>query len=246
MVAFSAITVACALAALIVFRQRFLYSMGVGGALCALIAAGVSLTLLPALLGILGEKVNAGGPRRWKEAIAREARAERSGFWYRHSQRVMRRPVPVATGAAILLIALGAPFLTIKFTGIDPSVLPSDQPARIVDDAIKHEFPPSETSPVYIAVRATPAELRTYARAAAGAGRAAADRARADRPDRARASRSATRRRPSCARCARSRRRSSTPSAGRPRASSTSRSRCASTSRSRWRSLRPPRCSSCS
>ena len=50
-VAFSAVTVACALAALIVFRQRFLYSMGIGGALCALIAAGVSLTLLPALLG---------------------------------------------------------------------------------------------------------------------------------------------------------------------------------------------------
>ncbi|WP_169542201.1 MMPL family transporter [Solirubrobacter soli] len=151
-VAFSAITVAAALAALIVFRQRFLYSMGVGGALCALIAAGVSLTLLPALLGILGEKVNAGGPRRWKEAIAREARAERSGFWYRHSRRVMRRPIPFATGATILLIALGLPFLTIKFTGIDPSVLPSDQPARIVDDAIKKEFPPSETSPVYIAV----------------------------------------------------------------------------------------------
>ena len=51
-VPFSAITVAAALAALIVFRQRFLYSMGVGGMLCALIAAGVSLTLLPALLGI--------------------------------------------------------------------------------------------------------------------------------------------------------------------------------------------------
>ena len=53
-VAFSAVTVACALAALIVFRQRFLYSMGVGGALCALIAALVSLTLLPALLGRAG------------------------------------------------------------------------------------------------------------------------------------------------------------------------------------------------
>ena len=97
-VAFSAVTVAAALAALIVFRQRFLYSMGVGGMLCALIAAAVSLTLLPALLAVLGERVNAGGPRRWKEAIAREARAERSGFWYRHSRRVMRRPVPVAVG----------------------------------------------------------------------------------------------------------------------------------------------------
>ena len=80
----------------------------------------------------------------------------------------------------MLLIALGAPFLNIRFTGIDPSVLPSDQPARIVDDAIKTEFPPSETSPVYIAVGDAPrgrgARLRG---AAAGAGRAAARSARA-------------------------------------------------------------------
>jgi uncharacterized membrane protein YdfJ with MMPL/SSD domain len=161
-VAFSAITVAAALAALIVFRQRFLYSMGVGGMLCALIAAAVSLTLLPALLGILGERVNAGGPRRWKDAIAREARAERSGFWYRHSRRVMRRPVLFAVGASVLLIALGTPFLSIRFTGIDASVLPRDQSARIVDDAIKTEFPPSETSPVYVSVPRG-AELGGYA-----------------------------------------------------------------------------------
>lgn len=162
---FSAVTVAAALAALIVFRQRFLYSMGVGGALCALIAAGVSLTLLPALLGALGERVNAGGPRRWKEAIAREAAGERSGFWYRHSQRVMRRPVPYAVGAAVLLIALGLPFLRIEFTGVDASVLPKQQSARVVDDAIKREFPPSETSPVYVAVDpgVSAAELRAFA-----------------------------------------------------------------------------------
>jgi RND superfamily putative drug exporter len=164
-VAFSAVTVAAALAALIVFRQRFLYSMGVGGALCALIAAVVSLTLLPALLGALGERVNAGGPRRWKEAIAREAAGERSGFWYRHSRRVMRRPVPVAVGAAVLLIALGLPFARIQFTGVDATVLPKDQTARIVDDAIRTEFPPSETSPVYIATAAAPdAAVQAYAR----------------------------------------------------------------------------------
>lgn len=164
-VLFSAVTVAAALAALIVFRQRFLYSMGVGGALCALIAAGVSLTLLPALLGALGERVNAGGPRRWKEAIAREAAGERSGFWYRHSQRVMRRPVPFAIGASVLLLALGAPFLRIEFTGVDASVLPKDQSARVVDDAIKSVFPPSETSPVYVTVRpgVSEAELRRFA-----------------------------------------------------------------------------------
>ena len=163
-VAFSAVTVACALAALIVFRQRFLYSMGVGGALCALIAALVSLTLLPALLGALGERVNAGGPRRWKEAIAREAAGERSGFWYRHSQRVMRRPVLVAVSASVLLIAMGLPFLRIEFTGVDASVLPKDRSARVVDDALRAEFPPNESSPVYIAVGdASPAAVRAYA-----------------------------------------------------------------------------------
>ncbi len=162
---FSAITVACALAALIVFRQRFLYSMGVGGALCALIAAGVSLTLLPALLGALGERVNAGGPRRWKDAIAREAAGERSGFWYRHSQRVMRRPVPYVVVAGALLIAMGLPFLRIEFTGVDASVLPEQQSARVVDDAIKAEFPPSEASPVYVAIApGTPAaQVRAFA-----------------------------------------------------------------------------------
>jgi uncharacterized membrane protein YdfJ with MMPL/SSD domain len=164
-VLFSAVTVAAALAALIVFRQRFLYSMGIGGALCALLAAAVSLTLLPALLAVLGERVNAGGPRRWKEAIAREAAGERSGFWYRHSRRVMRRPATFAAGAAVVLVALGAPFLGIRFTGVDASVLPQDRTARIVDDAIKADFPPSETSPVYVAAApGTPAaELRAYA-----------------------------------------------------------------------------------
>jgi uncharacterized membrane protein YdfJ with MMPL/SSD domain len=164
-IAFSGVTVAAALAALLVFRQRFLYSMGVGGSLCALIAAGVSLTLLPALLGALGDRVNRGGPRRWREAIEREALAERSGFWYRHSRWVMRRPVGVATFAAVLLIALGAPFTQIRFTGVDPSVLPPDKSAKVVDEALRTEFPPTETSPVYIAVQSRDrAAVEAYAK----------------------------------------------------------------------------------
>jgi uncharacterized membrane protein YdfJ with MMPL/SSD domain len=163
-VAFSGVTVAAALAALLVFRQRFLYSMGVGGTIAALVSAGVSLTLLPALLGTLGERVNAGGLGRWKDAIAREASGERSGFWYRHSQRVMRHPVGVATGAAVVLLALGAPFTQIRFTGVDASVLPRDQSARVVDDALRTEFPPVESSPVYLAVSSTDgARVRAYA-----------------------------------------------------------------------------------
>ena len=184
---FSAITVACALAALIVFRQRFLYSMGVGGALCALIAAGVSLTLLPALLGALGERVNAGGPRRWKDAIAREAAGERSGFWYRHSQRVMRRPVPYVVVAGALLIAMGLPFLRIEFTGVDASVLPSAA-ERAGGRRRDQGRVPAERDVAGVrgdrAGDAGGAGARVRG-AAACSGRAAGGRRGADRPDRA-------------------------------------------------------------
>ena len=60
---FSSLTVAAALASLLVFPQRFLYSMGLGGALVALFAALISLTVLPAVLTLLGNRVNAGAPR---------------------------------------------------------------------------------------------------------------------------------------------------------------------------------------
>ena len=118
----------------------------------------VSLTLLPAILAALGPRVNALSPRRLQAAVHREASDERGGFWYRLSHLVMRRPVPIAAGAAALLIALGVPFLGVKFTGVDASVLPRDQSARVVDDAIEREFPPSRTSPIYIAARGGPGD----------------------------------------------------------------------------------------
>src|SRR5829696_8771469 len=152
-VLFSSITVAAALASLLVFPLRFLYSMGVGGLICALMAALVSLTLLPAILAALGPRVNALSPRRFQAALHRDASGERGGFWYRLSHLVMRRPVPIAAGAATLLIVLGIPFLGVKFTGVDASVLPREQSARVVSDAIDQEFPPSRTSPIYIAAR---------------------------------------------------------------------------------------------
>jgi uncharacterized membrane protein YdfJ with MMPL/SSD domain len=152
-VLFSSFTVAAALASLLVFPLRFLYSMGVGGLVCALMAALVATTLLPAILAALGPRVNALAPRRWQESIHRDASGERGGFWYRLSHTIMRRPVPVAAGAATLLIVLGIPFLSIKFTGVDAGVLPRDHSARVVDDALAKEFPPNRATPVFVAAR---------------------------------------------------------------------------------------------
>ncbi len=149
-VAFSAVTVAAAMAALIVFDLRFLFSMGVGGVLVALTAAVVSLTVLPAILAALGPRVNSLSLKRWQVALHRDAAQVRAGPWYRFTQVVMRRPGPIAAGTAVLLIAMGLPFLRIEFTGVDASVLPTERSARVVEDALEAEFPPGPTSPIIV------------------------------------------------------------------------------------------------
>ena len=91
-VLFSSMTVAGALASLLVFPQRFLYSMGIGGSLVALIAAAIALLVLPAILALLGSRVNALSPAFLRRRAERDARPAREGFWYRLSRLVMRFP----------------------------------------------------------------------------------------------------------------------------------------------------------
>jgi uncharacterized membrane protein YdfJ with MMPL/SSD domain len=162
-VLFSSITVAAALASLIVFPQRFLYSMGMGGASVALIAALIALVVLPAVLALLGPRVNALAPKRLQRAAERDARPTTSGSWYRLAKSVMRRPALVATAAATFLLALGIPFLGTKFISIDTSVLPENASARVVEDKIQGAFPPHRTTPAYLAVRAQVDDRRVAA-----------------------------------------------------------------------------------
>ena len=151
-VLFSSLTVAVALASLIVFPQRFLYSMGIGGALVALLASTVALVVLPAVLSMLGPRVNALAPRFLQHRAERDASQTQAGFWYRLSRFVMRRPIPVATISAAALIALGLPFLGIKFTSVDAQVLPTSASARQVDDAMRSDFPPFRDTPIRLAI----------------------------------------------------------------------------------------------
>jgi uncharacterized membrane protein YdfJ with MMPL/SSD domain len=149
---FSSLTVAAALASLLVFPQRFLYSMGLGGALVALFAALISLTLLPAVLTLLGRRVNAGAPKFLQRRAEADTRPDEHGFWYRLSRFVMRRPVPVATLSAAFLILLGLPFLGIKFNTVDPGVLPQSASARQAYDVVSAEFPPYRETPIWLDV----------------------------------------------------------------------------------------------
>jgi uncharacterized membrane protein YdfJ with MMPL/SSD domain len=164
-VLFSSLTVAAALASLMVFPQRFLYSMGLGGTLVALLAATIALTVLPAVLALLGNRVNAWAPRFLQRRAERDATVTELGFWYRLSHFIMRRPVGVATATAALLIVLGIPFWSLKFTSVDAQVLPESASARQVDDVMRAEFPPFRDTPNLLLVEnATPRSLAAIQR----------------------------------------------------------------------------------
>jgi RND superfamily putative drug exporter len=132
-VAFSAVTVAAAFASLSVFPLGFLRSMAIGGVAVALLAGVVALLVIPALFALLGRRVDSLAIRRGKEPG--------TGGWYRFAHGVMRRPLPIAVATAAVLVALGLPFLGVRFTGVDASVLPASASARQVQDAIKARAP---------------------------------------------------------------------------------------------------------
>jgi RND superfamily putative drug exporter len=163
---FSSLTVAAAIASLAIFPQRFLYSMGVAGALVALLAAALALVVLPALLTVLGPRVNALAPKRLQRAADSDARPTETGYWYRFSRFVMRRPWPIAVLSATALIALGIPFTGIKFITVSANVLPSSASARQVDNALNTQFPANRTTPVEVVVgkSASSPEVRRLAR----------------------------------------------------------------------------------
>ncbi|MDQ7906059.1 MMPL family transporter [Phytohabitans sp. ZYX-F-186] len=164
-VAVSGVTVAVSLAGLLIFPMTFLRSMGFGG-LCAVVVAMVAaLTVLPALLGILGPRVEALSVRRLLRrpppAIARREVAH--GFWYRLAHSIMRRPVLYAVGVLAVLLVAAAPFLRVEFGGIDPRVLPAGAESRVVSEAVDRDFVRNSQLPIEaIVTTPDPAGLDRY------------------------------------------------------------------------------------
>jgi uncharacterized membrane protein YdfJ with MMPL/SSD domain len=137
---FGSLTVAGALSCLLVFPLRFLYSMGVGGALVTLSAGTVSLVVLPAVLVALGPRINALAPARLQRNAAQSAQPAEHGAWYRLAHGVMRRPGVIALGTAVVLIVISLPALRLQLTPADAHVLPSSAQPRQVAEAITRDF----------------------------------------------------------------------------------------------------------
>lgn len=153
-VLYSSLTVAGALASMLVFPLRFLYSMGIGGALVALSAGAVSLLVLPAVLVALGPRINALAPARLQRSAARTAQSSEQGGWHRLARGVMRRPglVALVTAAALLVAAL--PSLRMAFAPADAHVLPASSEARQVAETLTHDFQVDASQTVTIVARA--------------------------------------------------------------------------------------------
>jgi RND superfamily putative drug exporter len=176
-VLYSSLTVAGALASMLVFPLRFLYSMGVGGALVALCAGAVSLLVLPAVLVALGPRIDALAPARLQRSAAANARASGSGAWYRVARGVMRRPGLVAfTTAAVLLVA-AIPSLRVALAPADAHVLPANSEARKLAQTLTNEFPVDASQTITIVTRASATASHRVAAIAARAGQIAGTQA---------------------------------------------------------------------
>ena len=154
-VAFSALIVAASLSALLVFPLYFLRSFAYAGTAVVVSAAAGALLTLPALLAVLGPRVNAWSFRR-HGAIQGGTGRER-GFWHRLAGAVMRRPVPVATGVIVLLLVLGSPFLRVNPGLPSYESLPESNEARQVAEALATEFDGNQSEQFAIVLPGTDA-----------------------------------------------------------------------------------------
>ena len=133
-VLFSGLIVAASLASLLIFQQSFLRSMGFGGVAAVLAAMLAALTLLPALLAVLGPRIEA-GRMPWRRGSRADSGATvESGAWATLAHSVMRRPVAYLLVITLGLLALGAPFLSARWGSTDERVLPVSAPSRVAAD----------------------------------------------------------------------------------------------------------------
>jgi RND superfamily putative drug exporter len=148
-VLFSALTVGLSMAALLVFPLYFLRSFAYAGlAVVAIASAGAGL-VLPALLLVLGDRVEKFDLRK---ALGRPAGNEEDGFWGRMATLVMRRPVPLGLAVTALLVALGLPFLGVRFGLPDDRVLPTSASAHQVGAVIRSQFAQDGDAPLTVVI----------------------------------------------------------------------------------------------
>jgi RND superfamily putative drug exporter len=149
---FSGMTVVVALMGMLLIPSTIFRSLALGAIIVVLISVIISLTLLPAMLGLLGDKVNAlKVPFIGKKAVAAD-HEKRGGFWDRVTGTVMRFPVVSLVASAALLLLLAVPYLNINTGSAGVSTLPESLRARQGFEILQAEFSAGLVAPAEIAI----------------------------------------------------------------------------------------------
>ncbi len=161
-VLFSSLTIAAALGTLAVFPERFVYSMGIAGAIVVLAAGAFALLVLPAILTVFGQRIAKAPPR---SAADLQPESPREPLVC-DGHTVMRRPVIWGGASVLVILVLASPFLKVAFTGADASSLPASSSAGAAYALVQAQFPSFSEAPAGVLVdssRVAPAMLANYA-----------------------------------------------------------------------------------
>ena len=157
-ITFSGLTVAIGLAGMFFYQGTFLASMGYAGALVVAIAVFYGLTFLPAILSLLGPKVNSLRlSELWRRIRGRPAStAQRGpGFWHRLALAVMARPLAVLIPVLAIILLAGSPFLHLRLANGDVDMLPPTAESRVALHTLTETFPSQEPNSFQVVVHYT-------------------------------------------------------------------------------------------
>ena len=157
----SGVTVALVLASMLLFPQYFLKSFAYAGVSVVLFAVLASVVALPAVLAMLGHKVDKGKIRRG------DLQPKEAGAWSWLAANVMKRPVTITVITITVLLTLASPALTAKFSQVDDRVLPASNPAAIASDELRVRFESQVPIEVLVPIGASTGQVNDYARALA-------------------------------------------------------------------------------
>jgi RND superfamily putative drug exporter len=169
-VLFSATTVALSMAAMLIFPMYFLKSFAYAGIATVAFAAAAAVIVTPAAIWLLGDRLDALDVRRLFRRLLRRSepavKPVEKLFWYRSTKFVMRRAIPVGLAVVVLLLALGAPFLSVRWGFPDDRVLPTSASAHEVGDQLRNDFIDNSSTAVSVVVPdaagLSPAEFERY------------------------------------------------------------------------------------
>ena len=147
---FSGTTVLIGMLGLSLFDFVFLRSVGIAGVIVVAWSTVAAVTLLPALLAIVGTNIDRFSIRRASSRAAGDG-----GFWVRLSGAVMARPLPVLIPTLAFLLLLGTPFLRANISSPDATILPRDLPSRQAFDLLVAEYGAGEIAPFFVVLEST-------------------------------------------------------------------------------------------